>query len=115
MAVSAPGAPTIRICYDMLPARRWSGLWETGWEWTNFCPDPAQDCNWMSKRGIWLEFATGALDGPRPPEGIYRIEFVGRRTRVPGNFGHTSAYEHLMIVDRLISMQRISAEENARP
>lgn len=94
-------------CYQLMPDQRWSGLWETGWEWTNFCPDPAKECNWMTKRGIWLTFAQGAYDGPKLPEGVYRIDFVGRRTRVPGYHGHTGAYEHLMVVDKLISVRKV--------
>jgi hypothetical protein len=95
-------------CFEMTRAQRWSGLWESGWEWSNFCPDPAKDCNWMAKRGTWLIFAKGAQDGPKLLEhGIYRIEFVGRRTKLAGNFGHQAAYNHLIVVDRLISVQKI--------
>lgn len=71
-------------CYEMLPAKRWSGLWEHGWEWTNFCPDPADTCDWMAKRGIWLVFADNVELDDNLPDGIHRIEFVGRRTKVPG-------------------------------
>lgn len=98
-------------CFEMLPAQRWSGLWEQGWEWTNFCPDPAKQCAWMSRRGIWLTFAKGAYRGPRLPDGTYHIDFVGRRTKVPGYFGHLADYEHLMVVDRIISVQRIPGEK----
>jgi len=98
-------------CFDMMPAQRWSGLWEHGWEWTNFCPDPAKECEWMSKRGIWLKFAEGARPKSDIPWGLYRIEFVGRRTKVRGNFGHTNAYDHLMVVDRLISIKTIPGEK----
>jgi hypothetical protein len=97
-------------CFAMLPAHRWSGLWEKGWEWTNFCPDPAKECDWMAKRGTWLTFAKGARSETVLPDGTYRIEFVGRRSKVPGNFGHQASYDHLMVVDRVISIQRIPGE-----
>jgi hypothetical protein len=91
-------------CYEMLPPQRWSGLWEHGWEWTNFCPEPATTCDWMAERGTWLTFADNVKLEPKLPDGVHRIEFIGRRTKVPGNFGHTANYEHLMIVDRIISL-----------
>src|SRR5207253_4306877 len=87
-------------CFEMTPARHWSGLWETGSEWTNFCPEPAKQCDWMAKRGTWLIFAKGAYHGPEALEdGIYHIDFVGRRTRVGGNFGHQAQYDYLMVAD----------------
>jgi hypothetical protein len=92
-------------CFEMLPPQRWSGLWEHGWEWTNFCPDAANECNWMSKRGTWLTFANGAYPNVSLPDGTYHIEFVGRRTKMPGYFGHLDDYDHLMVVDRLISIK----------
>jgi len=96
-------------CFEMTPSQPWSGLWQNGWEWTNFCPDPAKYCDWMSKRGIWLTFAKAAHRGPKPLDrGLYRIEFVGRRTKVAGNFGHLGSYNHLMVVERVLSLQKIA-------
>lgn len=98
-------------CFEMLPEQRWSGLWEDGWEWTNFCAEPAKQCDWMAKSGTWLTFAEGAYPKGEVPDGTYRIEFIGRRTKIPGQFGHDGAYEHLMVVDRLISIRTIPGEE----
>lgn len=99
-------------CFQMTQPQRWSGLWETGWEWTNFCPDPAKECDWMSKRGTWLIFAKGAYGGPKlTDDGVYHIDFVGRRTKVAGNFGHQASYDHLIVVDRLISIQKIAGQK----
>lgn len=94
-------------CFEMLRPQRWSGLWNSGWEWTNFCPEPAKDCPISSERGdIWLTFAKGAFHGPEVSDGVYRIDFVGRRTKVPGYFGHQAQYDHLMVVDRMVSMSK---------
>jgi hypothetical protein len=99
-------------CFEMLPAQRWSGLWDTGWEWTNFCPYPAKECGNRSEHGdIWLIFAKNAYNGPELAEGIYRIEFIGRRTKVPGYFGHLDQYDHLMIADRVISIRKIPGQK----
>jgi hypothetical protein len=99
-------------CFQMLPDQRWSGLWDAGWEWTNFCPDPAKQCGSSSEHGdIWLTFAKGADRGPDLADGVYRIVFVGRRTKVSGYFGHLDQYDHLMVVDRVISLEKIRGEK----
>lgn len=111
------GGPIVMLfdpdCYEMLPDQRWTGLWNTGWEWSNFCPDPATKCPTPSERGgIWMEFGKSAstrLSGL--PDGVYRIDFVGRRTKVAGHFGHQDAYDHLIIVDRVVSIMRIPGEK----
>ena len=97
-------------CYEMLPAQRWSGLWEHGWEWTNFCPEPAKTCDWMAEHGTWLAFADDVQLEDNLPDGVHRIEFVGRRTKVSGNFGHAASYKHLMIVDRIISLEPVDTK-----
>jgi hypothetical protein len=100
-------------CFKMLPDQRWTGLWNTGWEWTNFCPDPAKQCPTSAEHGsIWMEFAKGAYGGLRElPDGVYRVDFVGRRTKVSGHFGHQGYYDHLMVVDRMISIGKIPGEK----
>lgn len=99
----------------MLPDQRWSGLWNSGWEWTSFCPDPAKKCDATSDRGgIWLDFARDAYRGPELPDGVYRIEFIGRRTKLPGYFGHLGQYDHLMAAGRVISIQKIPGEKYAK-
>ena len=98
-------------CFEMQPARRWSGLWEHGWEWTNFCPDPAKKCDWMAEPGTWLTFAEKVNLPDDLPDGTHRIEFIGRRTKVPGHFGHQAGYEHLMVVDQVISIRAIPGEK----
>ena len=102
-------------CYGMLPAKRWAGLWNSGWEWTNFCPAPARECPIASEHGdVWLEFADKAYDGPDLPDGIYEIEFIGRRTAKAGSFGHLSQYDHAMVVDRVLSITLVQDGEVAR-
>lgn len=98
-------------CFEKMPARRWSGLWERGWEWTSFCRETAKECPIRADHGdIWLEGAEAAYKGPELVDGLYRIEFVGRRTKYPGYFGHLNQYDHLMVVDRMISVRLLKAE-----
>ena len=92
----------------MTPPRRWSGLLNLGFEWSNFCPSPAQTCSLSSERGdVWTELGTGVFKGDELPDGLYQVEFVGRRTLKAGHFGHLNQYDHYMIVDRIVSVKRV--------
>jgi hypothetical protein len=103
--------PDDPACFEMMSARRWKGLWKSGWEWTNFCPAPARECSISAEHGdIWLEFAEHAYSGPELKDGLYEIEFIGRRTKVPGHFGHLGQYDHLMVADRVNSIRLLRAE-----
>jgi hypothetical protein len=97
-------------CFENLPPQRWRGLWNSGWEWSIFCPEPAKACPASSADGgIALRFADSAPP-PHVPisEGIlFQVEFIGRRTKVPGSFSHLGQYKHMMVVDRLISMRQV--------
>jgi hypothetical protein len=100
-------------CFEMTSVRRWTGLWQTGWEWSNFCPEPAKTCNWMESRGTWLTFANDR-EPKAHRDGIYQIDFIGRRTVAPGNFGHLGSYDHLMIVDQIRSIKWMSDGSSAK-
>ena len=92
-------------CFEMQPRRRWTGVWNKGWEWTSFCEGSGSGCPIASERGAtWLTFADGARPRWEPKDGLHRVEFVGRRSAAPGNFGHLGQYDHLMVVDQLISI-----------
>jgi hypothetical protein len=95
-------------CLRFTKPTRWRGLWEVGFEWSEFCPAPATKCPIAAQRGgIWLDFADGAYKGPRLSDGLFEVEFTGRRTVYPGNFGHLGMYAHEMIVDRMISIKQV--------
>ena len=96
-------------CFELTPAQRWTGLWNGGYEWSWFCPAPAGECPITSDQGakIWLHFTEAAYPKPAPSDGLYRIEFIGRRTAAPGSFGHLDQYDHLVFVERLISIRKI--------
>jgi hypothetical protein len=96
----------------MQRATRWRGLWDSGWEWSIFCTDPTHKCETSPEKGdAWLEFSEGAYNGPRLTHGLYEIEFIGRRTAQPAGFGHLGQYDYEIIVDRVISMKKVSEDE----
>ena len=101
--------PDDPACFEMLPDQHWSGRWSTNGEYSTFCPDRTKQCE--ANGGITLKFTDRSAPRESPPLGEYRIEFIGRRTKVPGHHGQLDVYAHFMIVDRLISLQRIPGQK----
>ncbi|MGZ8311745.1 MAG: hypothetical protein ACXWUP_14665 [Allosphingosinicella sp.] len=106
------GTTDYEHCVDFLPAERLRGVWLTGFERSEFIPGAVRLPDPDDPRGsrIWLTFAAGApdpvlrrqLDEMRTTAGV-AIEFVGRRSRHPGAYGHMGGADRLVIVDRLLS------------
>ena len=101
-------------CFEMMPQRRWTGLWLRVFEGSQFCPDEqgqqARTCEFSdNKPNIWFEPGKGDLaPGYGLGEGLYRVDFVGRRTAKPGGHGHLGQFAHEVIVDRMISVKQVN-------
>lgn len=112
------GLPTDR-CYRMTPPRRMRGVWIDEFEGSQFVPG-ARDASQARPGlgGIWLDVETNEIPGLfRSSEGglrAYRIDFIGRQTAVAGRYGHLSASDHTIIVDRLISARSMDVTPYAR-
>lgn len=93
-------------CFAMTKPQRWRGLWLDAFEGQRFCPAPAQSCEDDGKdRHIWITFPNDARpSGEAITAKTYAIEFVGRRTLLPGSHGHMGMSAHEIIVDKLISV-----------
>jgi hypothetical protein len=95
-------------CYKMSLPHRWQGLWRKAFESYVFCETPATRCKIEPDADpqpayTWIEFKE-PID-PRikqAAEGLYRIDFIGRRTVIPGNYGHLGLARHAIVVDRLL-------------
>jgi hypothetical protein len=97
----------------MLPAETMRGIWISEFEGSAFYPgmtDPQEALRrHVSKVGpdeaAWLELRTPSplLPEQRRPLHIVALEFIGRRTRYDGAFGHMGFYGRSVIVDRIIS------------
>jgi hypothetical protein len=96
-------------CFEMLPDQRWSGLWSTNGEYSTFCPDGTKEC--VTNGGITLRFTDRSAPRESLPLGEYHTEFIGRRTKVPGHHGQLNVYAHFIIVDRVISIQKIPGQK----
>lgn len=96
-------------CYRFESARRWQGVWEHYMEHSTFCAAPALNCPDDPDRELWLEFS--GAEPPEagfPPGGTFAIEFIGRRNVGAGTFGHGGMFRNEVIVDRVISISRVS-------
>ena len=101
------------MCHEMTEPRVWRGLWVYGFEWSQFCAEPAKSCGpprkldaditWLTFGGDW----PSGLDSKQESGAVFEIEFVGRRTVYAGSKGHMGIFQHEMVVDRLISMKEI--------
>ncbi len=100
-------------CLRFTEQRRWQGVAEFGLENSRFCAGENDRCPpWEKGTLTWLEFAPGSTDGFKLSGamggyGVDRIEFIGRRTMYPGQFGHLGQSDYHMIVDRVTSLKQI--------
>ncbi len=102
--VAIPGR--VDQCYEMAPPQRWRGQWHDGFEGQIFCPESDRACAAGDQDQLnWLTFATGARPTSATSTGkSYAIDFIGRRTRYPGNYGHFGVFRNAIVVDKLISI-----------
>jgi hypothetical protein len=105
-----------QTCFRMTEPRKWTGLWRTQFEESRFCADqpagPAEMCDdyYYGGGAAWLNGDLGLPEdstGGFVHEGLYRVEFIGRRTEYPGNFGHMGDYDYEIFVDRPISIRKV--------
>jgi hypothetical protein len=95
-------------CEKLSLQRRFKGLWNDEFEGSRFCPAPAEECSFISPgEHIWLSFAERSYRVGERKLGVYAIEFVGRQTLYPGLYGHMGGSDEEVIVDHVISMNRI--------
>ncbi len=108
-------------CFKMSLPRRWQGLWRNAFESYVFCETPATRCRIDPEADpqppyTWIEFKNPV--DPRikqAAEGLYRIDFIGRRTVVRGNYGHMGLARHAIVVDRLLFIDRQDRPAPAEP
>lgn len=90
-------------CVKMLPQQHWRGLWRNDFEGSRFCPEPAEQCTFKTPgERIWLSRTPGRPDG-----GLYRVDFIGRRTMYKGPYGHFGLFDQELTIDRPIRIELI--------
>lgn len=98
-------------CFEMQEPRRFRGLWRNEFEGSRFCPEPARECGHDTPGDeIWLTFSEDLPQSKLDDfGGLYELDLVGRRTLHQGRHGHFGLYDHVLIVDRVISMKEMEA------
>lgn len=109
--LDAVGSAPVHSCFESTPPQRWRGLWRDGFEGSRFGPAPARACSDRTPgERIWLNVAEHL---PRPgmqgSGGLYALDFIGRRTIETGRFGHLGTSNHVMTVERMISIRQVEA------
>ena len=94
-------------CYRLTDAQRLRGVARTGFEAGSFYPGRTTLPQADEQSDLWIELDPSDL----APEvrrsctqgcAVY-LDFIGRRTAVPGSYGHMGSARHLIIVDRVLS------------
>lgn len=108
-------------CYKMEAPRRYRGIWIDEFEGQAFIPegttapewpraDPASP-GWREQfdraqaATIWLDVERAKLGHHRNGGRKMFIDFMGRKTMYPGQYGHMGLSGHEIIVDRVISLK----------
>ena len=96
-------------CFSFEQPRRWKGLWRKDFEGSRFCPEPARECSHdTAGEETWLEFSFDYPAAGEPPfGGLYAVEFIGRRSKGAGAFGHAGMFKNEILVDRLVSLKEV--------
>jgi hypothetical protein len=104
--------PKEEYCFKFTPPRRMHGLWRNSFEGSEYCDDSAGKCPDAKvekdpKSFTW--FALQLLPGWKdtPPGGLYKVDFIGRRSVGAGMFGHFGMSQNEVIVDRLLSIEEV--------
>lgn len=115
--------PTDR-CFRMEPARRHRGVWVDEFEGQLFIPEGAKPAQWprtdpqtpgwreqferARAATIWLDVGrSGLADDRRGERRRMFVDFIGRKTRHVGHYGHMGMSGHQIIVDRVIAARAL--------
>ena len=109
-------------CYKMQRPRRYRGIWINEFEGQQFIPEGVTLPEWPRTNprspgwreqferaraaSIWLDVDRAMSDDDVRRAGRRMlIEFIGRQTAYPGNYGHMGMSGNEIIVDRVISLK----------
>ncbi|NIJ21126.1 hypothetical protein FHS95_002829 [Sphingomonas naasensis] len=109
-------------CYKMDAPRRYRGVWVDEFEGQRFIPEGTSPAEWpradpksagwreQFERArlatIWLDASRVSFDKMPRKRGTKKIiEFVGRKTKYPGAYGHFGMSGQEIIVDQVIALR----------
>ncbi|QIG79014.1 hypothetical protein [Stakelama tenebrarum] len=104
-------------CYRFDPPRHFEGIWRDEFEASRFFPNldhlpaPEEDSGiWLSVDSVWNKLPPAVNEAAE--KGVttnYRIAFIGRKTSVPGHYGHMGASREDIVVHRIIEIEPLAA------
>lgn len=99
-------------CYRFEQPKRFRGLWRNEFEGSQFCPGSARACDFdhyhAGRGNIWLDVEKvdpSLIKEDR--EGIYQIDFIGRKTMFKGTYGHGGIFDEYVIADKVIALKKV--------
>jgi hypothetical protein len=110
----------LRTCIDFDPPRLMSGVWINEFEGQTFREGAS---SWIDPRicgtSTWIEIKWPEVEKimaetVRPGElapFVYRITFIGQRTRRRGEYGHFGMFDRLVVVNEIKSVERLVPPE----
>lgn len=104
-------------CYRFNAPERVEGVWIDEFEGQRLLSQAQFDAGIRRVEGdeTWLEVEWADYP-PRPENDVegaprtFRIVFIGRRSTYPGAYGHLGGSRHLVLVDRIISLEEIKGK-----
>ena len=113
-----------RDCVELLPPERIRGTWFVGNEESDFLPEGVEvesvrllsETKTPPEMDTWLDVEWPKqleyVDSVPEPKGIgdtltYEVEFIGRRARDVGQYGHGGLATHLIVLDEMLSIRPV--------
>ncbi|HEY0115711.1 MAG TPA: hypothetical protein VGB54_08320 [Allosphingosinicella sp.] len=103
-------------CFRMTEPQRMKGVWIDQFEGSRFLPGGTELTQArFDEPQIWLDPETKRVPGLFNPDPdaeirVLEVDFVGRKTLFPGQYGHMGVSQHEVIVDRLISARELDPQ-----
>jgi len=96
---------------------RWHGTWSVESEGSDFMPEGGLTCprSLSSPCSIAIEGKALPWPGRWACPRHFKIEFIGRRSLLPGPYGSFGMTQYRIVVDRLISAKRLPDEQKYDP
>lgn len=100
-------------CFRFDPPERIKGVWMREYEGSSLLTQAQYDAGlrFIRDDDTWLEpFAADRPPVDEKDVRAYRVEFIGRRSSYPGAYGHMGGSRHIVLLDRMISIEEIKAK-----
>jgi len=100
-------------CIRFDPPRRFKGVWQNEFEGSYFV-EGAKRASQLdeAKELTWLDVADNMRRELAYRDSIVEIEFVGRKTSMPGDYGHGGLSKHEIVLEKMINYRPLQPGKN---